>query len=319
MKPRIELAKPRDFGEVVNDTFTFIKQNFKPLITCFFTFCGIFLLGSVIAASLQQIRLADALNNASAYGTETPTIFSNLRIIGVEYVATVVFVMLTYMTLLVTVLSYIHLYKDKGNVPPTTAEVWSYIKYFYWRVVAVGLILTVATALVFGLFILFGYGSRSLSFIIFGGIVCFFLLFWIYPIASIMFPILVIENGSIGYAIRQSFRLIKDHWWVTFGTLFVIALITGACAGLVALPLAVANGISMALSIKGGMHFNKILMVGTAIIQHLAYVFYIIPVVAAALCYFNLTEVKEGTGMLNRISKFGSADDADLSIGTEEH
>ncbi|GAB2696374.1 hypothetical protein GCM10027037_20350 [Mucilaginibacter koreensis] len=321
MKPRIELSKPRDFGEVVNDTFTFIKQNFKPLMSCFFTFCGFFLLGSVVAASLQQIRMADALNNASAYGTETPTIFSNLGVIGVEYVVTVIFVILTYMMLLVTILSYMHLYKDKGSVPPTTAEVWAYIKYFFWRVLAAGLLLTVAMGLVFGLFMLFGYGSRSLSLIIFGGLVCFGLAFWIYPIASVMFPIIVIENGSIGYAMRQSFRLVKGNWWVTFGTLFVIGLITAACAGLVALPLAVANAISMVFSIKNGVGtFNKTLMVATAVVQHIAYVFYIIPVVAAALCYFNLTEVKEGTGMLSRINKFGMADDAESkNSGIEEY
>jgi hypothetical protein len=213
-----------------------------------------------------------------------------------------------------------NLYKDKGNLPPTTAEVWSYIKYYYWRVLGASLLFAVAMGLAFGLFALFGYGSRSLSLIIFGGLICFALALWIYPMASILFPIMIVENGSIGYAMRQSFRLIKDHWWVTFGTLFVVALITGACAGLVALPVAIANAISMVLSIKDGAgHFNKALMVGTAIVQHIAYVFYIIPVVAAALCYFNLTEVKEGTGMLSRISKFGIADDAEVDNSTGEY
>ncbi len=31
---QIELRKARDFGELINDSFLFIKGNFKPLLRC---------------------------------------------------------------------------------------------------------------------------------------------------------------------------------------------------------------------------------------------------------------------------------------------
>jgi hypothetical protein len=56
MQPKIELAKTRDFGEIINDTFLFMRQNFKPLLKYFFTFCGIFLAAGTVCSTLYQLK-----------------------------------------------------------------------------------------------------------------------------------------------------------------------------------------------------------------------------------------------------------------------
>ena len=43
MIQKVEFRKVRDFGEVISDTFLFMKQNFKPLFKAFFYLCGFFL------------------------------------------------------------------------------------------------------------------------------------------------------------------------------------------------------------------------------------------------------------------------------------
>ena len=40
MSKPLNLRKDRDFGQVINDTFTFISQNFKPLVKNYLLFVG---------------------------------------------------------------------------------------------------------------------------------------------------------------------------------------------------------------------------------------------------------------------------------------
>ena len=42
MPSKIELLKVRDFGEIITDSFGFVRQNFKQLVKCFFVFSGFF-------------------------------------------------------------------------------------------------------------------------------------------------------------------------------------------------------------------------------------------------------------------------------------
>jgi hypothetical protein len=52
----IEFKKRRDFGQVINDTFTFMRQNFKPLIKTYFTFCGLFVSGQYVNHVIAAIQ-----------------------------------------------------------------------------------------------------------------------------------------------------------------------------------------------------------------------------------------------------------------------
>ncbi len=299
MKPAIELSKPRDFGEIVNDTFTFIKQNFKPLIKCFFTFCGFFLLVGAVFSCLQQVQTIDALNSANAYGTETATGFSGLRTLGLDYLLAMAFLFLTIATAEITVFCYLSLYKEKGNVPPAVAEVWGYMKYYFMRSF---------TALIL-IYIM----------LVIGFVLCLVPGLWLYPIFALILPVMIFENTTFGYAFSHCFRLIKDFWWVTFGAIVISGIIGILCAGVVAMPASLANMIVMLVNIKRGVRFSVGLTIAASVLQHLAYVFYIIPMIATALCYFNLTEVKEGTSILNRIEGFGKEELPGTDLSEEQY
>jgi len=294
MSTNIELSKTRDFGEIISDSFLFIRENFKPLLKCFFIFCGFFLVATIVLSYLQQTKIISMMNNVNtnndSYSTSSGPFSAFSQFFGIEYFLVLIFQILTATMITVTVLCYMAVYKTKGNLPPTAEEVWAYIKYYFFK--SLGSILLVGIMLLIGL------------------VCCFIPGIWLYPILSLIFPIMIIENSSFGYAFNQSFRLIKDNWWATFGALFIIGLIVYILVLVVVLPVGAANVGSMLLHRSRATHLNPTLLFISTILSALCHVFYILPVVTLALCYFNLTELKDATGLMDRINQLGNNTDS---------
>jgi hypothetical protein len=301
MPPKIELAKTRDFGELISDTFLFIRQNFKPLFKYFFTFAGIFIAAGVISTTMYQLKVlnfavADGQAAASGGLEYRPSIW---RMFGIEYFVVIICSMLTVIILQLTVLSYMALYKEKGNQVPTSEEVWGYIKYYFLK----------------------GFGSAILLNIlmVIGFLFCFLPGFYLAPIFALVLPIMVMENTSFGYAFNRSFALIKDNWWTTFGTQVVIWIIVYVGIVLFSLPVGIFTLISTITHSQKGGAVATVTSVpfafATALLRQLGAILIIIPCVTVGLCYFNLTEGKDGTSLLNRINKLGNiTPDNDLPV-----
>lgn len=279
---QLEFKKRRDFGQVINDTFTFMRQNFKPLIKTYFTFCGLFVLASMAAMLMQQYKMVNVINTGigNRYGQRSGLGY----IYGIEYFLSILFSLATYASMSVAILSYIAIYVQKGNQTPTTDEVWGYFKYYFFRVFGNSLLLI----LMLGVAFLF----------------CLVPGFWLFPFVAMMFPIMVIENGSLGYSFNRSFKIIKDNFWVTFGTLVVVWIIVTACMSLVVLPTSILNMVTMFTSKTPRM--NVTLTMITTVLQSICQVFTIIPIITISLIYFSLVEQKENPGLMERISNFGN-------------
>jgi hypothetical protein len=295
MEPKIELAKLRDFGEVISDTFQFIRQNFKELLKYFFIFCGFFLLAGASSAFLQQYQMMDFMKDNSS---GPPTFASNLSDVWVRALFAGISALLTYTAIPVTVLSYMALYKEKGKVPPTTEEVWGYFKYYFFKTL---LALFVTTLLMVPAFML-----------------CLIPGFWLFPIMGLVVPIIIMENSSFGYAFNRAFNLIKDYWWVTTGTVLVVYIIFYFMAMFITLPVQAINVTSLLLRPQKIPHLSTGGILLSVIVTQFTMVLYIIPTIALALCYFNLSEAKEGTSLLDRINKFGTPGQ-ETNLPTEEY
>lgn len=282
MVNQLEFKKRRDFGQVINDTFTFMRQNFKPLIKTYFTFCGLFVLASMAAMLMQQYKMVNIINTIGNGRNTTGIGFGGLY--GIEYFLTILFSLATYASMSVAILSYIAIYVQKGNQTPTTDEVWGYFKYYFFRVFGNSLLLMLMLGVAF--------------------IFCLVPGFWLFPFVAMMFPIMVIENGSLGYSFNRSFKIIKDNFWVTFGTLVVVWIIVYACMSMIILPTSLLNMVSM-FGHKSP-HMSVTLSMITTVLQSLCQVFTIIPIITISLAYFSLVEQKENTGLMERISNFGS-------------
>jgi hypothetical protein len=288
MQPKIELAKTRDFGEIINDTFVFIKQNLKPLLKYFFTFCGIFILAGTVSLCMMQLKITGLANSVRAGAFDNQYSPSFFDFMGIEFFTTVLMGLISVTAVIVTVFCYMILYKEKNNQPPTTEEMWAYIKYYFFKIL----------------------GSYLLTFIILfvAFFFCFIPMVYLSPIMALILPIMVMENTSFGYAFNRSFVLIKENWWATFGAMFVTWIIFSVCRAIFVLPASIINIVTTLTNIKGG---SQQLSVASALVasvlQQICQVFLIIPVVSLCLCYFNLTESKDGTSLLERISKVGTS------------
>lgn len=281
MQQPIEFRKIREFGEIISDTFLFIKQNFKPLMKAYLYLCGLFVLGGMLSSLVANLQLVGLLDGKRAAELDNPiTMMMNLSF---NYIMILVFSVLAYTSYFVSVLSYIALYIRKGNVAPTVQEVWSYFKFYFFRVMGSGFLITCFWAICCLLCLLPGI--------------------WVTPALSIFFCIMVIENGGVGYAFNRCFKLVSDEWWITFATLVVVYVIFQGASLFIQIPT-----IALVWA-KTFTHVETPFTVGYSIVssvtQYLASAFLIIPIVSCALIYFNLVERKESTGLLEKISAFG--------------
>ncbi|MDN3587389.1 hypothetical protein QWY86_11960 [Pedobacter aquatilis] len=277
---KIEFKKIRDFGQIINDTFTFVRQNFKPLVKTYFIFSGLFMIAGMLAMLLQQYKMVNIVNNLDGFRNRG----FGAGLYGLEYFLAILFSLAGYASTTVATLSYIAIYVQKGNLTPTTDEVWGYFKYYFFRIFGSSLLL--------GLLLAVGF------------LFCLLPGFWLMPIISLVFPIIVIENGTIGYAFNRSFKLIKDNFWITFGTLFIIWIIVYACMSFVVLPTTLFSMLGLFSGSKPQMSLT-FTMLGT-VIQYLCQVCTVIPIITIALSYFSLVEQKESAGLMQRISTFGN-------------
>jgi hypothetical protein len=296
MTPNIELAKTRDFGEIISDSFSFIRENFKQLLSSFFIFCGIFLLVGVVSSTILQLKISDVLNNF----TDGSTNGSGLRsaAYGIDTFISAVVGVAGSIAIVVTIISFMALYKQKGNIAPTNEELWGYIKYYFFKILGVSIL--------------------NYILLIIALILCVFPGIYLSPILGLIIPIIIVENASFGYAWDQSFRLIKENWWKVFGSLFITWIILLICASVLTLPFQAVNVWSIFLHKIPNLHLSVFSIIMGAILQEISRVFYILPVVALGICYFSLTEAKDATGLMSRIDQLGKTD-ADTNTPAEEY
>lgn len=287
---KIEFKKVRDFGEIINDTFTFIKQNFKPLLKVFIYLCGLFVLATVVGNVLQQINLLNNVTAASNGIFRSPDL-----IFSASYLMSTLFAFASYNAISVAVLSYIAIYVEKGKEIPTVEQVWAYFKYYFFRTLGSSIAMTV--------------------FMILCLIPCGIPFIYVFPAISLFLPVMIFENGSFSYSFSRCFKLIKDNWGLTAGAIFIIWIITYATVLIGSIPTVIMTMAGTFL--HGGQTIRVLTTIIGVLVQSLFMVFLILPTVCCALCYYNLVERHENPGLMGRINDLGEKK-ADFN-STEEY
>jgi hypothetical protein len=281
MKENIEFRQIRDFGTIISDTFLFIKQNFAPLAKTFFTICGLFIVAGIVSMALQKLR---ANNISTNYGGEN-IFYATMRasILTWEYALLMVVSIINYVSMYVAILSYVAVYIRKGNMVPSTEEVWEQFKVYFFRMLGSSLVLAIFMMLCF--------------------LACIIPGIYIFPAMTLFYPIMILEDGSFSHSFSRAFKLLKDEWWVTAAVIFVVYIICYMMTFVIQIPAAI---ITFAAAIS---HGEKILSTGytivVAIFTYIAQIMMIIPIISSAFIYFNLVERKENSGLLNRINTLG--------------
>lgn len=281
MKEKIELSKVREFGDIISDSFVIIRQNFKPLIISYLVICGMFIVTGVLVTVVAQWRQVEE---------GSPGLFSFWNI------TSLLFQMVEYTAIILTTISYLAIYKQKDNQPPTLLEVWEYFKFYFLRVFGAQVVLTI------GLF--------------FGILLCFLPGIYLSPVFALVTPIMIIENTNLEYAIRKAFRIIKENWWFTFGVIFLLSIIVGMGLLVFFIPAVIFYGGSQWLT---GNSFDTTFNTIQAIIFNAGQVLWLLPIIAVTLVYYSLTEHSEGSSLVNRIKMFGKTDSPSDQFPTEQY
>jgi hypothetical protein len=281
---KMELRKLRNFSDNINDTFQFIKQEFKPLFGCYIAICGIFIvLSSVIGGIYQRDSMVGFMRIFKGLDYQQRG-FGDM--FNFNYFLILFFGTISYVIMHIVIAVYFKLYAQKGKVSPTIEEVWKatlrfIIPIFFYSII---------------------YGIITFVSVFF----CIVPFFYFAVVFAPFTMIYVVEEVSFTDGFSRCFSLIRDNYWEALGIYFVSYLIYSISAGIVGIVVSLfAGGISY-LTTKDIAAVTGIV---TGTLNIFTHIFYVIFAVSVAFNYYNLVERLDGSGLLERIDSLGSNQD----------
>ncbi|MDT0676234.1 hypothetical protein [Autumnicola musiva] len=278
----IKFKQQRELGDILSVLFKFLRENYKTFFASFFKF--------VTPAFILLI----AAVTYYTYSTVGSPVFSTGAFNEGEVILAVIIlavsVLLYSAVLNGTVLHYVRSYMaNNGEV--VQAEVGRGLKKDIGKLVGLQLIVWILTLAGLILFLIPGiYISVPLG---------------------LSAAILVFRRTNVTDSISEAFQLVKDNWWITFFTIFVVVLLIYVISFIFQLPLLIYTIIKMftvfqensAGDISGV--FDWVYMLLSIIASIFQYILYSILPLGLSFVYFNLNEKKNLTGTFESIENLG--------------
>lgn len=277
---KVELRKTRDFSENINDTFVFIRQNFKPLLVSFLGIAGIFILAGSIVSGIYQSKVGGIFEQIFK-GTNT-RMGNTFELFNEVYFMMIALSGLSMVAMTVCISAYMKVYDTNNGETPTLPEVWQVFKRHFLQA--------------------FIYCIPLLLLIIIGAVFCLVPGVYFGVVLMPFVAIMVIEDLGFGKTWKRCFLLIKDNFWMSLGIYLVVYLIYTFSSGIIA---AVISVFTMIISYFSTSNNAEIIVIITSILSIFTFVFYIIFYVSVCLNYYSLAEQSDGTGMMRRIESLG--------------
>lgn len=291
----IEFKRERELGDILTDTFKFLRYNFKPLSKVMLKVVGPALLVMALALIGYNILVIGGSKNiftvlssggsmAEGYGQ-----FSLVVIGGVLFLAliSIAFYAVFYAAINYSIQSYIN---NQGEI--IISEVAENVRKSWVN--------------------FFGLTFLSGVMVLFGILLCFIPGIYLYVPLSLVFSIAVFHNMSVGESISYSFKLVKGSWWITFLTLFVMGIIFYLASTIFQLPMIIYTLIKTFAIAKEGLSGMQILDIYNwpyLIFYLIAVVgrilMYVLLIISSVFIYFNLNEKKNQTGAFETIEGLG--------------
>lgn len=311
----IEFHQQRDFSRKLNATFEFIKQNFKPITKSILLIAGPpVLVGSAFMGSFMGQFL-----NLSITGANNPEVIQDFFLsanLWVQIFLMFVFLLISGVATISTINSYIVLYGEKKTNKIEVAEVWERVKSTFGMYLGTTILFTLlAIAAYIVLIIPVAILSAISPFLIFIGLlglICLY--FYLIFSVSLTFFIRAYEKAGFFEALRRSFYLVRGKWWSTFGLLLVLYLVAIFGSYIFMIPWYVMNIMAAIHNVSTGtiqepsLPTQALMMTLFALYYLVQVVLYTLPNVGIAFQYFNLVELKEAHGLMQKIQTFGQPD-----------
>lgn len=306
----IEFNKKREIGDIISDTFKFLRKNLKPLFSILLKTLLVPYILLVVAVAFYSVATSDMIDTFAILDNLNGSIANIIISVVVLAVMIIIYSGMLYGT----VSEYIKEYKKtqgEPNIETILQQVkrnsGRYISLSFWNLLYV-----------FGfpilLMILGGMIIGSIGFI--GGILilgAFIYIIYLYTRYAVIFPSHTHRRTTITSSFVSSTELTRNEWWNTFLTLFLLGLITGAISFVFQIPT-VIYVISQEFVSTGEYSSIEpstdwILVVFQTVSSSVGYLLYIIPALAVNFIYFNLSERKNQTGSLEKIDTIGSTNE----------
>jgi hypothetical protein len=291
MTEYIEFKKKRELGDVLSDTFAFLRTQFKPFFTVFFKIVGPYLLVMLISLGLYMYFAGNSFNSILMSGGESGLEVESFATMFVVALLYLVSLLVVYVMSQSTALHYIKSYangRGQINFEEIKSDVYKKFGSFLGLGILAGLSIGV-----------------GLMFCLIPGI-------YLWVPLTLAFSILVFNTKGATDAYGDSFALVKDEWWITFATMIVIVIIVGIANYAFAIPAQIYQFAQMGI-LSGEVDAESM----TTIFQDPVYLLLnmvstlaqfllnLISVIAGAFIYFNLNERKNFTGTYERIQSLG--------------
>lgn len=300
MKKTLIFKKSREIGDLVSDTFAFIRLEGQTLIKYIIRFAGIPLALVLITATIYAHY---TLQEIDSIPQDNYNLINLFVLIG----SALVYMALYYCIVLHYIQSYIN---KQGKVQEV--DIRAGIKKNFWRMVGLilltGVILGVVTFVSAFITGIFGFLAGNFFWLVF--IFFFVPIIYFMVVFSITYAASVFEGVSNSVAINKSFKLIRNEWWATFLTLLLIGLIYFALVMAFQVPFYIYFFANEFVSPQEYIYYEEaqidwIALVLNAIGLVAQYLLFGIPVITTAFIYYNLNERKNFTGTIESIDKIG--------------
>lgn len=281
--PPIELRRARDFGQVIADSFTFMKGNWRPL------------LGAMLRIAMLPLVVLVALAGAIAIvgliqGRDGAALIGGLGILTFA----LLFPVMIYTAVMIEAVTheYLRAYGRGEHHVLDTRELRRRCHGQFWSYLGIWFLATLATLI--------------------GALMCYIPGIWI----NTSFALAMIAHGEerLGAtgSLERSYKLVNKKWWATFGLVLVLGMIAGMLAMVVIVPFYITAMVVMVMGAVGGGSEPPILMfvfLGIGYLLMILVSFLAIPLVrtGTGLWYFSLVEQMEGAGLRERIQGFEQA------------
>lgn len=285
MKEYIEFKRQRELGAIISDLFKFVRLEGKELGLLILKITGPAILVMIVSYIYYVQSTLGNFNNILIQQDFSSTFFIPVLLL---FGSVLVFYALLYCTAFLYIKSYI---QNEGIVNPE--EVKTGVKQYFWSLVG----LNVLVGIIVGV----------------GILLCIAPGIYLGVCLSLSFPILIFERNDIGAAISNSFKLIKDEWWITFASLIVIYILYYVVSMIFQIPQLfyfLIKGFTMSNEMSGNP-FDIVDWVSITldVIAMLAgYLLFTFVLISIALIYFHLNEKKNYTGTIETIDKLGERD-----------
>lgn len=312
----IEFRKKREFGDVLNITFQFLKMNFVHFFKMNMVIIIPFVLINLVIVKMMPFDEISRMAVVTSSGQK----ISNIT-------ALVAWIFLGFFVFILAIVSsmyqYVVLYRKHKGTNFGIAELWKGIIGGIWTMIKgyIGFaivtifswfIVVLLSALIFTFFGMMGNFGGFLIGIFMIALASAFT-YYSFTLSHI-FVIRVFEpNTGFFSAIKRAFYLVKGKWWSCYGVSFLMGIIAFTVTSVVML------GVNLLFMLLGTFIPNGVIMLVSTVIQIFVLMLaFFLPVLASTFQYFALVEMKDATGLTEQVEKFGTISNNDENEDEKE-